>query len=509
MRRFVQSLAACVFAAAAALTAVWLLTRPSIGNAFLFALEATVVLAPCAAVLLARRVERARDLKRHAGFISLDGGGGKWAGVLAGRVDMAPRERLERRLEHLTGAAELAVDDEYLTAGECSLLTGASTGIEAPGGHGQVATGLRAGELAALCEALKHWSPGPGRCRLTTFAEACEYPPASPHLATCCRDGQEFSLACPPQMLHAIVVRPYEEILAALRPLLTETEDIRRRLGRTGAGSQARRLAESVGRVGDLAVEMARDRARSAGGSENVDLALARALPRHLHPGLARDLPAALREAERDALVLVAAVKDHEIGDLPLCVGLARRLGHAAAIDASGDVGRHSTFVTFVRYPPGIETYAHYVAGRLIRHYALALALTLPEHRLPELGRFLVAVECGQPAEASASLRTLLPESDRDSAFLPQVLRELSGALDADAAAPAAWVRYVARALEGSALEDRSLGEEAIPSTASTVRVPLATAGGGVCAWSGVRLAWEWHDAARACRGHSVSSLSG
>src|SRR2546430_9905666 len=56
--------------------------------------------------------------------------------------------------------------------------------------------------------------------------------------------------------------------------------------------------------------------------------------------------------------------------------------------------------------PISSEAYARHVAGRLIRHYALALALSLPEAQLHTVGRFLIAVECEQLAQASNTLQT-------------------------------------------------------------------------------------------------------
>src|SRR5690349_884451 len=99
MRRFSRSLAASILAGGGALAAVWLVTRPSLGVGILFGLEVVTILAPCAAVALARQRARALALGRS---------GAPRSGALPGEpvdhptaslLSLPPRERLARRLQ--------------------------------------------------------------------------------------------------------------------------------------------------------------------------------------------------------------------------------------------------------------------------------------------------------------------------------------------------------------------------------------------------------------------------
>src|SRR5439155_12334754 len=99
------------------------------------------------------------------------------------------------------------------------------------------------------CERLEGAPVGGAHYRLPTFAEASDFPARSSCLATYCRDGEELALVCPVDLLHAMLVHPYEEIDRAVESLTYQSTIVSRGPAGGWTRRKARRLEESLERV--------------------------------------------------------------------------------------------------------------------------------------------------------------------------------------------------------------------------------------------------------------------
>jgi hypothetical protein len=420
------------------------------------------------------------------------------------------RARLEQRLARLAPVAErVAIDLEYLTRDEWTLYLAERRGPEAPAPAGAAegdktrpaaeapVTGVSPVEVEQFCAWLGGQCSAGERFRLPELEEARAFPSLSGRLATHCRDGEQYRLACPVALMHGVLVRPYRLIAAAVDLLLPEVGLVGSCRTTRRLDARTRRLSGSLAGVRDLADALARERESAGGPSDDAATAIDRMLPRRVDPSLPRDLPMALARAGDDARALVetAAREGAAPETLARLEALAATIYRAGSLDASGDIGRQSTFCRFIRQPPGIEYYARHVARQRIFHYSVVLALALGSSHAPLLEAFIGNLKRGENEAARRHLGNLTTEASGPSRGAAVLAGDLLQAIAAPgpAAAAIAWIGYVGHAVEQlpPMLERFPVYQDEMARLPVAYELPVRPEEGPLFPWAGVRVVRE------------------